>query len=224
MRCGDGGLDEDGGVGVSTSACKRPEPSRGVALLTDGAFFRPFLAHFASFFPHFFAVPSIWPARFQKPAPRPRKTVRNGRETAAKRGSKTVCCSHTLQPSTMAFAKCFRHPCKAAPRCTREPQPCPAHARRTFCMSDPSPGQCDSPARSGACPPCPVEVRKPRPCIVASVKSRSRSPGPSENGAEMHGWCQDPTSWPHSARDQNNTVAVSAATVGLGCACCRDSS
>ena len=131
-----------------------------------------------------------------------------------------LCCSHTLQPSTMAFAKCFRHPCKAAPRCTREPQPCPAHARRTFCMSDPSPGQCDSPARSGACPPCPVEVRKPRPCIVASVKSRS--PGPSENGAEMHGWCQDPTSWPHSARDQNNTVAVSAATVGLGCACCRD--
>ena len=46
---------------------------------------------------------------------------------------------------------------------------------------------------------------------------------PPENGAEMHVWCQDPTSWPHSARDQNNTVAVSAATVGLGCACCRDS-
>ena len=53
-------------------------------------FFRPFLAHFTSFFPRFFAVPSIWPSRFQKPAPRPRNTVRNGRETVAKRGSKTV--------------------------------------------------------------------------------------------------------------------------------------
>ena len=53
-------------------------------------FFRPFLAHFTSFFPHFFAVFAFLSPRFQKPAPRPRKTVRNGRETVGKRGSKTV--------------------------------------------------------------------------------------------------------------------------------------
>ena len=53
-------------------------------------FFRPFLAHFTSIFPRFFAVPSILLPRFQKPALRPRKTVRNGRETVEKRGSKTV--------------------------------------------------------------------------------------------------------------------------------------
>ena len=48
------------------------------------------LGHFTSFFPHLFATFSVLSPRFQKPAPRPRKTVRNGRETAAKRGSKTV--------------------------------------------------------------------------------------------------------------------------------------
>eukprot|EP01045_Picozoa_sp_COSAG04_P001102 COSAG04_NODE_34_length_34523_cov_40.302446_16_plen_110_part_00 len=53
-------------------------------------FFRPYLAHFFPVFSRFFAVPSVWPPRFQKPAPRPRKTVQNGRETVAKRGSKTV--------------------------------------------------------------------------------------------------------------------------------------
>ena len=46
--------------------------------------FRPFLAHFCSFFPRFFAVLSILPPRFRKPAPRPGKTVRNGRKTAGK--------------------------------------------------------------------------------------------------------------------------------------------
>ena len=35
--------------------------------------FRPFLAHFFPFFPHSFAVPSVLPARFRKPAPRPGK-------------------------------------------------------------------------------------------------------------------------------------------------------
>ena len=47
--------------------------------------FRPFLAHFCSFFPRFFAVLSILPPRFRKPAPRPGKTVRNGRKTAGKK-------------------------------------------------------------------------------------------------------------------------------------------
>ena len=47
--------------------------------------FRPFLAHFCSFFPRFFAVRSVFPARFRKPAPRPGKTVRNGRKTAGKK-------------------------------------------------------------------------------------------------------------------------------------------
>ena len=45
---------------------------------------RPFLAHFCSFFPRCFAVLSILPPRFRKPAPRPGKTVRNGRKTAGK--------------------------------------------------------------------------------------------------------------------------------------------
>ena len=53
-----------------------------------------FLGHFspifARFFPRFFAVLPILPPRFRKPAPRPRKTFRDGRETVAKRGSKTV--------------------------------------------------------------------------------------------------------------------------------------
>ena len=47
--------------------------------------FRPFLAHFCSFFPRFFAVLSILPPRFRKPAPRPGKTVRNGRKMAGKK-------------------------------------------------------------------------------------------------------------------------------------------
>ena len=47
--------------------------------------FRPFLAHFSPFFPHFFAVLPILPPRFRKPAPRPGKTVRNGRKTAGQK-------------------------------------------------------------------------------------------------------------------------------------------
>ena len=40
---------------------------------------------FFPFFPHFFAISSVLAPRFRKPAPRPRKTVRNGRKTAGKK-------------------------------------------------------------------------------------------------------------------------------------------
>jgi hypothetical protein len=45
-----------------------------------------------------------------------------------------------------------------APPCTTKPQPCPGHASRTFCATDPAPHQCDAPPRKTQCPPCP----KPR--------------------------------------------------------------
>ena len=38
-------------------------------------------------------------------------------------------------------------------KCSAEPQPCPGHKGRTFCTSNSSSGQCDSP--SAPCPPCP---------------------------------------------------------------------
>eukprot|EP01046_Picozoa_sp_COSAG06_P026725 COSAG06_NODE_2316_length_7094_cov_4.313796_1_plen_476_part_10 len=39
--------------------------------------------------------------------------------------------------------------------CTTTPQPCADHSTRTFCMSDPTPGQCDQPMPHKPCPPCP---------------------------------------------------------------------
>ena len=79
-------------------------------------FFRPFLAHFSPVFSRFFAIFSVWPPRFQKPAPRPRKTVRNGRETAAKRGSKTV---SSQTQSTVRRAEARR--CLSAARTNHRP-------------------------------------------------------------------------------------------------------
>ena len=34
------------------------------------------------------------------------------------------------------------------------PSPCPGHANKTFCSSDPASGQCSAPARKAPCPPC----------------------------------------------------------------------
>ena len=58
---------------------------RAISLSTYLTLLRPFLAHFCSFFPRCFAVPFVSPPRFRKPVPRPGKTLRNGRKTAAKK-------------------------------------------------------------------------------------------------------------------------------------------
>jgi hypothetical protein len=46
----------------------------------------------------------------------------------------------------------------AGPRrpCSSVAQPCPSHPGRTFCESDPAPGQCDDPMPHKPCPPCPA--------------------------------------------------------------------
>ena len=59
-------------------------------------FFRPFLAILRRFFPVFSPFSPSYPQDFQKPAPRPRNTVRKGCETVEKRGSKTVSSAATL--------------------------------------------------------------------------------------------------------------------------------
>eukprot|EP01045_Picozoa_sp_COSAG04_P012791 COSAG04_NODE_875_length_9692_cov_6.365266_9_plen_251_part_00 len=84
-------------------------------------FFRPFLAHFFPVFPHFFAIFSVWPPRFQKPAPRPRKTVRNGRETAAKRGPKPFNRKRTVAPAPPNFRRSRRFASTTCPSQLKSP-------------------------------------------------------------------------------------------------------
>jgi hypothetical protein len=68
--------------------------------------------------------------------------------------------------------------------CTRIPQPCPKHPGRTFCASDPSPGQCDRPSNK-TCPPCPPPVPpKPLPPGVAIPLPGNKD----ATGAECQSW------------------------------------
>ena len=46
-------------------------------------------------------------------------------------------------------------PAASAPPCP--PKRCPKHPLRTYCPSDPTPGQCDQ-VRHGPCPPCQVRT------------------------------------------------------------------
>ena len=102
--------------------------------------FRPFLAHFCSFFPRFFAVLSILPPRFRKPAPRPGKTVRNGRKTAGQKPQVDINVARSRdgqgrtnrplrelglgRPFLHALRLSFAHPCVAGRRvCAVAPLP-----------------------------------------------------------------------------------------------------
>ena len=52
--------------------------------------------------------------------------------------------------------------CDSRGACSSHPRPC-SNASRTWCPSDPAPGQCDRPSPS-SCPPCPGKNAKP--CTV----------------------------------------------------------
>ena len=75
-------------------------------------------------------------------------------------GLSTVACG-TWRPLSMFLrpdpqAACGKSP---PPSCDPTPQPCPAHASRTFCMTNNSAHQCDN--APAPCPPCPAP--KPPP-------------------------------------------------------------
>lgn len=70
--------------------------------------------------------------------------------------------------------------------CTRTPQPCPNHPGRTFCASDPSPGQCDRPSAK-TCPPCPPPVppKPPPPGVTFPLPGNKDATG----GECQSWWC-----------------------------------
>jgi hypothetical protein len=78
-------------------------------------------------------------------------------------------------------------PCPAPPLVPCPLKPCPAHAGRSYCPTDKTPGQCDKPTRTAPCPPCPATPPSPPP--VPPV------PGPPCAGGfntSNHGMCPGP--------------------------------
>ena len=65
-------------------------------------------------------------------------------------------------------------------------KPCPKHMGRTYCPSDPTPGQCDKPTHP-PCPPCTAPPPPPNPhspvagplCSSGNISSNHICPGPN---------------------------------------------
>eukprot|EP01046_Picozoa_sp_COSAG06_P033492 COSAG06_NODE_3422_length_5370_cov_2.834187_2_plen_607_part_00 len=63
----------------------------------------------------------------------------------------------------------------STPACTNKPQPCPAHAGRTFCPSLQMPHQCDQPMPHKPCPPCPSPSPPSPPTAVSWATTSSEN-------------------------------------------------